>query len=180
MIEFRDSCSTDSCSMPNGHTPSNWAPDSSCLWNLNYLDGDTSSKNFNHLKSSSADVDVYIIDTGVRLTHEEFGGRATTIGGISGTSHWHGTHCAATAAGNVCGASKGSNFNIYSAMGCYECGSQGSDTAMEAVIEQMEKNRNTYGSSRRSVLSYVAFFVLFKCFFDFFVFGCQPVFVFNF
>ncbi len=53
--------------------------------------------------ATGAGVNVYIIDTGIRTTHSEFGGRATgdftAIGDANGASDWHGhgTHVAATA-----------------------------------------------------------------------------------
>jgi len=46
---------------------------------------------------------VYILDTGIRLTHASFGGRAyfgaNFAGGGNGDVHGHGTHCAGTAVG---------------------------------------------------------------------------------
>jgi subtilisin family serine protease len=46
---------------------------------------------------------VYVVDTGVRITHSEFGGRASygfsAFGGDASDGNGHGTHCAGTVAG---------------------------------------------------------------------------------
>jgi subtilisin family serine protease len=59
-------------------------------------------------------VDVYIIDTGIRTTHSDFGGRAThafdCTGQGSGDGNGHGTHCAGTAGGNAYGFATRSNL----------------------------------------------------------------------
>jgi subtilisin family serine protease len=53
---------------------------------------------------------VFIMDTGIHLTHVEFGGRATHVfdatGEGQGDGNGHGTHCAGTAAGQQYGISK--------------------------------------------------------------------------
>ena len=74
MPQKRDNnvCVTDSCDMPDGYTPGTSAPDANCLWNLNYLDGNTNNKDYNHLDSNTALSDIYIIDWGTRTTHNEF------------------------------------------------------------------------------------------------------------
>ncbi|KAJ3526668.1 hypothetical protein NMY22_g10076 [Coprinellus aureogranulatus] len=58
-------------------------------------------------------VDIYIIDTGIRVTHTDFGGRAkwgATFGGYpSQDGNGHGTHCAGTAIGGRYGVAKKAN-----------------------------------------------------------------------
>ena len=67
-------------------------------------------------------VNIYILDTGIRLSHNDFGGRASYItGGNNGDfvndghgsaadCHGHGTHVAGTAAGSSYGVAKGATI----------------------------------------------------------------------
>jgi cerevisin len=59
-------------------------------------------------------VDIYIIDTGIYIEHEEFEGRAT-FGYAAGSyqmldGNGHGTHCAGTAAGKTYGVAKNASL----------------------------------------------------------------------
>lgn len=62
---------------------------------------------------TGAGVDVYVIDTGIRTTHVDFGGRAVagvdlvTSGGTADDGNGHGTAVAGTAGGTLCGVAKG-------------------------------------------------------------------------
>lgn len=62
---------------------------------------------------TGAGVDAYIIDTGIRTTHNEFGGRAVagydavTPGGTAADGNGHGTHVAGTVGGSTYGVAKG-------------------------------------------------------------------------
>lgn len=77
-------------------------------------------------------VDVYIIDTGVSITHEEFEGRATWGKTIPQDqdidAHGHGTHCAGTIGSRKYGVAKGANLIAVKVLG-----SNGSGTTSDVV-----------------------------------------------
>ncbi|UQA92119.1 S8 family peptidase [Streptomyces halobius] len=88
------------------------------------LDGGYSAPN------TASDARVYIVDTGLRTTHEEFGGRAHTAydaiaqtRGEDGDCHGHGTASAAIAAGERSGAAKEAGIESVRAFGCDGTGS---------------------------------------------------------
>jgi len=62
---------------------------------------------------TGAGVDAYILDTGIRFTHAEFGGRAVsgfdaiTAGGTAADDNGHGTHVSGTVGGTTYGVAKG-------------------------------------------------------------------------
>ncbi|WP_055524733.1 S8 family peptidase [Streptomyces graminilatus] len=71
------------------------------------LDGD-----YTWPRSAGRGVTVYVIDTGIRISHKDFGGRASYgwdfVGddGSAGDGNGHGTHVAATIAGTAFGVAK--------------------------------------------------------------------------
>ena len=75
-------------------------------------------------------VDVYIIDTGIRSTHTEFGGRVSAVGftaiddGNGMTDcHGHGTHVAGTVGGATYGVAKGVTLHAVRVLSCTGSGS---------------------------------------------------------
>lgn len=71
--------------------------------------GDSST--YVYPKSAGVNVDVYVIDTGINITHKEFEGRArwgVTIptGDLSIDGNGHGTHCSGTIGGRTFGVAK--------------------------------------------------------------------------
>jgi subtilisin family serine protease len=78
--------------------------------------------------NDGAGVRAYIIDTGIRVTHNDFGGRASwgtnTVGdGIDTDCHGHGTHVAGTAGGNSYGVAKGVALTAVKVLSCSGSGS---------------------------------------------------------
>jgi len=64
-------------------------------------------------ETAGSGVTVYIIDTGIRISHVEFGGRAkwgtNTVDTSNSDGNGHGTHCAGTAVGNTAGMARGAS-----------------------------------------------------------------------
>lgn len=81
------------------------------------LDGTFASTN------TGAGVTAYIIDTGIRFTHQEFGGRAVSgydavDGGTADDCNGHGTHVAGTTGGATYGAAKGVTLVAVRVLAC--------------------------------------------------------------
>jgi PKD repeat protein len=78
--------------------------------------------------TSGAGVTLYVLDTGIRVTHNEFGGRATigldVVGdGQNGNDcHGHGTHVAATAGGSTYGVAKDASIVAVRVLNCEGAG----------------------------------------------------------
>ncbi|WP_245983386.1 S8 family serine peptidase [Lentzea flaviverrucosa] len=88
-------------------------PTPSALWGLDRLDQITGRSNGQYVSAGSGarDVRAYVIDTGIRTTHTDFGGRASwgtnTTGDNNNTDcNGHGTHVAGTIGGTAHGVAK--------------------------------------------------------------------------
>ena len=78
--------------------------------------------------STGAEVTAYVIDTGILLTHNEFGGRAswgtnTTGDGQDTDCNGHGTHVSGTIGGNTYGVARAVNLIAVKVLGCKGSGS---------------------------------------------------------
>ena len=94
--------------------------------------------------STGAGVNAYIIDTGIRTTHSQFGGRA--VGAYSAIAdgygatgcHWHGTHVAGTVGGSTAGVAK--NVRLYSVR-VLDCNGNGTTSGVIAGVDWVAANR---------------------------------------
>ncbi len=81
--------------------------------------------------NTASNVHAYIIDTGIRITHTDFGGRATpgfdavTIGGNANDCNGHGTHVSGTVGGSSYGVAKGAQLVAVRVLDCNGRGSTG-------------------------------------------------------
>ena len=80
-----------------------------------------------------AGVHAYIIDTGIRTTHQDFGGRASSgfdaiDGGAADDCNGHGTHVAGTVGGSAYGVAKGVDLVAVRVLNC-----EGSGTTAQVV-----------------------------------------------
>jgi subtilisin family serine protease len=84
--------------------------------------------------TEASNVNAYIIDTGIRVTHQDFGGRAKpgfdaiTSGGNANDCHGHGTHVAGTVGGTAHGVAKGVTLHAVRVLNC-----SGSGTTAQVV-----------------------------------------------
>ncbi|HEX6042142.1 PKD domain-containing protein [Longimicrobium sp.] len=97
--------------------------------------------------STAALVRVYVLDTGIRLTHTQFGGRATagydavSPGGSASDCHGHGTHVAGTVGGSTYGVAKGVRLIAVRVLGCDGGGSTSYAIAgLDYVVQQKAAN----------------------------------------
>jgi subtilisin family serine protease len=79
--------------------------------------------------ATGSGVKAYIIDTGIRFTHTQFGGRAikgvdeVTVGGSASDCNGHGTHVSGTVGGSTYGVAKAVTLVAVRVLGCTGSGS---------------------------------------------------------
>ncbi|HWM08964.1 MAG TPA: S8 family peptidase [Solirubrobacteraceae bacterium] len=98
-------------------------------WGLDRIDqrSRTLSRTFTYF-NTGAGVRAYVIDTGIRFNHSQFGGRAVTgfdavNGGPADDCNGHGTHVAGTIGGSTYGVAKGVTLVGVRVLGCNGSGS---------------------------------------------------------
>ena len=116
-------------------------------WGLDRIDQRNLPLNGTYTYDTSAiNVDVYIIDTGIRSTHVEFGGRVTNgytaIADGNGTNdcNGHGTHVAATVGGTIYGVAKSVELHPVRVLGC---NGSGSTSGVIAGVDWVRANHST-------------------------------------
>ncbi|HEX6729465.1 MAG TPA: S8 family peptidase [Pyrinomonadaceae bacterium] len=86
-------------------------------------------------------VRVYVIDTGIRTSHTQFGGRASAVfdafGGNGQDCHGHGTHVAGTVGGSTYGVAKSSFLR---AVRVLNCSGSGSNSGVIAGVDWVRNN----------------------------------------
>ncbi|WP_228771694.1 S8 family peptidase [Actinokineospora iranica] len=112
-------------------------------WGLDRVDQRDLSLNsaYTYL-ATAATVNAYVIDTGIRTTHSDFGGRAvwgtnTTGDGNNSDCHGHGTHVAGTIGGTAHGVAKGVRLTAVKVLGC---NGSGTNSAVIAGIDWVTAN----------------------------------------
>ncbi|WP_439658519.1 S8 family serine peptidase [Lentzea sp. HUAS TT2] len=100
------------------------------LWGLDRLDQITGRSNGQYVSAGSGagNVRAYVIDTGIRTTHTDFGGRASwgtnTTGDNNNTDcNGHGTHVAGTIGGATHGVAKAVRLVAVKVLNCFGSGS---------------------------------------------------------
>jgi subtilisin family serine protease len=105
------------------------ATQSPATWGLDRIDQRNLPLNNSYTYNfTGAGVTAYIIDTGIRFTHNEFGGRAVSgydsvDGGSADDCHGHGTHVAGTVGGSTYGVAKGVSLVAVRVLNCSGSGS---------------------------------------------------------
>jgi aqualysin 1 len=120
-----------------------WATQSNPPWGLDRIDQRDRplSATYSYTRTGSG-VNVYIIDTGIRRTHTQFGGRAfagfDAFGGSSNDCNGHGTHVAGTVGGSTYGVAK--SVRLY-AVRVLNCSGSGTNSGVIAGVDWVTRNR---------------------------------------
>ena len=87
---------------------------------------------------------VYVLDTGIRTSHSDFGGRAVwgtnTVGGANSDCHGHGTHVAGTVGGNAYGVAKGAKLVAVKVL---DCNGSGAWSAIIGGVDWVTSNHTS-------------------------------------
>ncbi len=123
------------------------ATQTNATWGLDRIDQRDRPVNGNYVYNTTAgNVSVYVIDTGIRASHTQFGGRVSSVGYTAindgnGTNdcNGHGTHVAGTIGGTTYGVAKGVTLHAVRVLGC---NGSGSTSGVIAGVDWVSANRN--------------------------------------
>ena len=106
-------------------------------WGLDRIDDETGLDGSYSYTATGSGVTAYVIDTGIRLDHADFGGRAVTgYDAVDGSSaddcNGHGTHVAGTIGGGTYGVAKGVSLI---AVRVLDCSGSGTTSGVVAGID---------------------------------------------
>ncbi len=112
-------------------------------WGLDRIDQRNLPLNNSYTYPNTAtNVHAYVIDTGIRFTHVDFGGRATSgfdaiDGGAADDCHGHGTHVSGTVGGSSFGVAKGV---LLVGVRVLNCSGSGSNSQVIAGVDWVTGN----------------------------------------
>ena len=111
-------------------------------WGLDRIDQRDLPLNaqYNYTPTGSG-IRAYVIDTGIRTSHTQFGGRASAVydafGGNGQDCHGHGTHVAGTIGGSTYGVAKGAMLR---AVRVLDCNGDGTDATVIGGVDWVTAN----------------------------------------
>ena len=96
-------------------------------WGIDRIDQRNNINGTYNFTDTGAGVTAYVLDTGIRTSHTQFGGRAVAgfdaFGGTGQDCHGHGTHVAGTIGGSTYGVAKGVRLVAVRVLDCAGSGS---------------------------------------------------------
>jgi subtilisin family serine protease len=103
--------------------------------------------------ATGSGVRVYVIDTGIRLSHDDFGGRAVSgydaiDGGSADDCNGHGTHVAGTVGGSKYGIAKGTRLV---AIRVLDCNGSGTTSGVIAGVDWVTANHTKPAAANMSL-----------------------------
>jgi len=130
------------------------ATQSNATWGLDRIDQRALPLNSTYTYTpTGAGVNVYIIDTGIRFAHADFGGRAVSgydavDGGTADDCNGHGTHVAGTVGGATYGVAK--SATLYGVR-VLDCAGSGTNAGVIAGMDWVAQNRVTPAAANMSL-----------------------------
>jgi PKD repeat protein len=119
------------------------ATQTGATWGLDRIDARSGLDTNYTYNVTGSGVSSYVIDTGILLTHQDFGGRAVTgfdaitSGGTATDCNGHGTHVAGTMGGTTWGVAKATE--LY-AVRVLDCNGSGTNTGVIAGVDWVTAN----------------------------------------